>query len=160
GGMKQLLVPVIFFASGVVLSGCSKSESAASTSQNPASTSEAIQNGAPSALPGSAPTAKVAARTCPPGAKCDGYCAPDQKQIADGVACATCTANECDVPLTKGCSASPDPKSCEAIVQCFHRTNCLKGGGVVACYCGDASIDTCTAKGPSGGKCTDVIESG
>ena len=61
--------------------------------------------------------------------------------------------------MDMGCAASPDPKTCEAILECFHRTNCLVGG-VVPCYCGDNQVDTCVVKGPSGGKCTDIIASG
>jgi hypothetical protein len=157
--MRQLLVTMVFIGAGAVLSGCSKSapEPSAST-EGEKSTSQAIQSAAASAG-APAPSAKPEAEKCPDGFKCDGYCGPGQKQVANGVKCAACEAKECDNPFYQGCSKSPDPKTCEAIVECFYRTNCLVGG-VTACYCGDAPIDKCVATGPSGGKCTSVMESG
>jgi hypothetical protein len=158
--MRQLLVTIVVICAGALSSGCSKSEHAAQSSsiESAKSTTEAVQSGAASeAVP--SPSGKLEEEKCPPNAKCDGYCAADQKQVADGAKCWACTSNECDDTFAKGCSESPDPKKCEAIVECFHRTSCL-AGGVVPCYCGDATIDTCAATGPSGGKCTSVIESG
>jgi hypothetical protein len=158
--MRQLLVTMVVICACAVSSSCSKSEHAAPSSsiENAKSTTEAIQSGGASAA-GPAPSAKLEEEKCPPNAKCDGYCAADQKQVADGAKCWSCTSKECDNPLHKGCGESPDPKTCDAIVECFHRTNCLTGG-VVYCYCGDATIDTCAATGPSGGKCRSVIEAG
>jgi hypothetical protein len=152
--MKRLLFTMVVIAAGAVSSGCSKSEQAAPSS-SAKSTTEAIQSGAASA----AASAKLEEERCPPDAKCDGYCAADQKQVADGAKCWSCTSKECDNPLHKGCGESPDPKRCDAIVECFHRTNCLTGGAVY-CYCGDVTIDECVATGPVGGKCRSVIEAG
>lgn len=155
--MRQLLLTMVVAAA---FSGCSKSESVASSNTRSARTSgEAVAAAAASAAPAAAQSALAEDEKCPPGAQCDGYCSPDQKQVANGPECWACTAKECDDPFYKGCSASPDRKTCEAIVECFHRTNCLTGG-VVACYCGDAQVDECAAKGPSGGKCADLIASG
>jgi hypothetical protein len=157
--MRQLLVTMAVIGAGAVLPGCSKSAPEASSSpEGEKSTSQAIQSAAASAA-APVPSAKPEAEKCPDGYKCDGYCGPDQKQVANGVKCAACEAKECTTPIYEGCGKSPDPKTCEAILECFYRTNCLKGG-VTACYCGDAYIDDCAAKGPSNSKCASVIESG
>jgi hypothetical protein len=157
--MRQLLVTMVVIGAGAVLLGCSKSAPEPSSStEGEKSTSQAIQSAAANAA-APAPRAKPEDETCPPGAKCDGYCGPGQKQLANGAKCAACTARECAKPFYEGCSKSPDPKACEAIMECFHRTNCLKGG-VTACYCGDEFVDACAAKGPTNSKCSSVMEAG
>jgi hypothetical protein len=72
-----------------------------------------------------------------------------------------CETNNCDSPFWQGCGASPDPATCNAILACYRTTNCI-ASGITVCYCGDATIDNCTAAGggPVNGVCTAAIAAG
>jgi hypothetical protein len=65
----------------------------------------------------------------------------------------------CDTPFYKGCTASPDPTKCDAILACYRSTNCVQFGMTV-CYCGDAAISDCNTTGPVNGACTAAITAG
>jgi hypothetical protein len=72
-----------------------------------------------------------------------------------------CESLSCDDPFYHGCASSPDPAKCNAILACYRTSNCIQYG-ITVCYCGEATIDSCTASGggPKNGKCTDVIAAG
>jgi hypothetical protein len=72
-----------------------------------------------------------------------------------------CLTNQCDDPFWQGCAASPDAATCNSILACYRTTDCI-ANGVVNCYCGDATIDNCTAAGggPVNGACTATIAAG